>query len=62
MARQESWRWSRVDRTCAVITSEPNELAAPIHDRMPISTRGKNDERGLLARVHSWRTYAPGRS
>jgi putative SOS response-associated peptidase YedK len=23
-------------RTCAIITGEPNELAAPIHDRMPV--------------------------
>jgi putative SOS response-associated peptidase YedK len=34
----ESWRApnGQVVRTCAIITSGPNELMAPVHDRMPV--------------------------
>jgi putative SOS response-associated peptidase YedK len=38
---QKTQRRTRLDgaewiRTCAIITGLPNELAAPIHDRMPV--------------------------
>lgn len=34
----ESWRSpeGKQVRSCAIITTEPNELVAPIHDRMPV--------------------------
>lgn len=32
----ESWRNGREIRSCTIITTAPNELAAPIHNRMPV--------------------------
>ncbi|MBM4180081.1 MAG: SOS response-associated peptidase [Betaproteobacteria bacterium] len=44
----ESWRAPDgvILRTCAVITTEPNQLMAPVHDRMPV----------LIDREH-WRDW-----
>ena len=33
--------------TCAILTTEPNELLAPIHDRMPVMVREKDYSRWL---------------
>ena len=33
--------------TCAILTTEPNELLAPIHDRMPVMIRGEDYSRWL---------------
>src|SRR5688572_8624274 len=33
--------------TCAILTTEPNELLAPIHDRMPVILREEDYERWL---------------
>ena len=30
------WTWNGEEPTCAIITTTPNELAATIHDRMPV--------------------------
>ena len=32
----ESWQNGREIRSCTIITTSPNEIAAPIHDRMPV--------------------------
>jgi putative SOS response-associated peptidase YedK len=40
-------RWkdkaSEVVRSCTIITTEPNEVRAPIHDRMPVIVRTRSD-------------------
>ncbi len=45
-------QWEGVEgflETCAIITTEPNELTATIHNRMPVILDSVNAERWLLA-------------
>lgn len=43
MGFMEGSEW-RTDKSCTIITSEPNELVEPIHDRQPvILARGDED-------------------
>jgi len=34
--------------TCAILTTEPNEVLAPIHDRMPVIVRVENYEKWIV--------------
>src|SRR5262249_14247200 len=48
---RERWRdpaSGEVVRTFTIITTEPNELAAPIHNRMPESSGRPTTQRGLV--------------
>ena len=48
--------------SCTIITTSPNELVAPIHDRMPVILRPADVERWLESRpgTGDWRTvFAP---
>ncbi|MFO7543457.1 MAG: SOS response-associated peptidase [Thiobacillus sp.] len=45
----ESWRAPNGDvlRTCCLITTEPNEIMLPVHDRMPVIVSPENYEQWL---------------
>lgn len=43
----ESWRNGREIRSCTIITTDPNELAAPIHNRMPVILHSEDYEMWL---------------
>ncbi|HRS87993.1 MAG TPA: SOS response-associated peptidase [Syntrophales bacterium] len=45
----EIWKGAdgEVLRSCAIVTTTPNDLLAPIHDRMPVIVRREDEERWL---------------
>jgi putative SOS response-associated peptidase YedK len=43
----ESWRNGREIRSCTIITTVPNDVAAPIHNRMPVILRPEDYEMWL---------------
>jgi putative SOS response-associated peptidase YedK len=45
----EAWRPKDGDWliTCAILTTEPNELLAPVHDRMPVIVRAQDYEKWI---------------
>ncbi len=58
----EAWRASEADPwrlTCCVITTEPNALMAPIHDRMPVMVGQADWARWLARDVRDPATLAP---
>ena len=43
----ESWQNGKEIRSCTIITTAPNEVAAPIHDRMPVIVHPEDYEMWL---------------
>ena len=56
-------RWEKIPgeavETCAILTTEPNDLLAPLHDRMPVIVAPEDFERWLDPAVRSPELLAP---
>lgn len=56
-------RWKRADgkefETFSIVTTEPNELIAPIHNRMPVILREEDENLWLAPYVNQTKTLQP---